>query len=133
MMYRAFDKISIIKPVTSRPANSEKYIICCGKRDRTSHPIEHILFDLNYLILEEWIEDGTDIIEIVPVSLMLSDQNFANFVRKSNEKIGQKQIDGLQRIKEFIGNPTTARSPASRNQAEMFGSLESAGQVSSCT
>ena len=35
---------------------------------------------------------------------MLSDQNFSNFVRKSNEKIGQQQIDGLLRLKEFVRN-----------------------------
>ncbi|CAF1512468.1 unnamed protein product, partial [Rotaria sordida] len=32
-MYRTFNQISIHKPVTSRSANSERYIICKGLRE----------------------------------------------------------------------------------------------------
>ena len=31
IMYRAFEEVVILKPFTSRPANSERYIICKGK------------------------------------------------------------------------------------------------------
>jgi 23S rRNA U2552 (ribose-2'-O)-methylase RlmE/FtsJ len=30
LLYQSFDYIYITKPVTSRPANSEKYLVCCG-------------------------------------------------------------------------------------------------------
>lgn len=30
LLYRSFDYMYITKPVTSRPANSEKYLVCCG-------------------------------------------------------------------------------------------------------
>jgi hypothetical protein len=30
LLYQCFDFIYITKPLTSRPANSEKYLVCCG-------------------------------------------------------------------------------------------------------
>ena len=45
-MYRAFDKVCIHKPNTSRPANSERYIICKGKRPQFE-AIRDYLFKVN--------------------------------------------------------------------------------------
>jgi 23S rRNA U2552 (ribose-2'-O)-methylase RlmE/FtsJ len=42
LLYLHFEKMSIIKPVSSRPANSEKYLVC--KNLQVHHPIELISF-----------------------------------------------------------------------------------------
>ena len=46
LMYRAFDSVCIHKPNTSRPANSERYLICKGKRAE-SDDIRQYMFELN--------------------------------------------------------------------------------------
>jgi 23S rRNA U2552 (ribose-2'-O)-methylase RlmE/FtsJ len=47
ILKESFQKIHIIKPLTSRPANSEKYIVCCGFNMFKGHDfisvIEHTL------------------------------------------------------------------------------------------
>ena len=50
LMYRAFEKVCIHKPNTSRPANSERYIICKWKRPDSSG-IADYLYRGNYFIL----------------------------------------------------------------------------------
>lgn len=37
--FRTFEEIVIVKPFTSRPANSERYILCKGKRTPTLSPL----------------------------------------------------------------------------------------------
>ncbi len=46
LMYRAFEQVCIHKPNTSRPANSERYIICKGKRAEAGDVAKY-MFELN--------------------------------------------------------------------------------------
>lgn len=46
LMYRAFDIVCIHKPNTSRPANSERYLVCKGKREECDD-IRQYMFELN--------------------------------------------------------------------------------------
>ena len=46
LMYRAFDQVCIHKPNTSRPANSERYIICKGKR-HDAKEIKDYMYEIN--------------------------------------------------------------------------------------
>ncbi|KAJ3021239.1 hypothetical protein HKX48_008944 [Thoreauomyces humboldtii] len=44
ILYRYFDKMAIIKPFTSRPANAERYIVCHSlKVERPQNLIDHLL------------------------------------------------------------------------------------------
>lgn len=49
--------------------------------------------------LSDW-----DIREIVPMDVLKADSDFYNYVIQSNENIGQAQILGLVKIKQFVKN-----------------------------
>ena len=46
LMWRSFELVTIHKPVTSRPANSERYIVCKHKKEDTEEVHEY-LFEVN--------------------------------------------------------------------------------------
>ncbi|KAI0211494.1 Cap-specific mRNA (nucleoside-2'-O-)-methyltransferase 1 [Lamellibrachia satsuma] len=104
LMYRAFDQVSIFKPVTSRPANSERYIICKGLRSDAG-PIEQYMFDLN----ERFEKLGSvlsenDLVQVVPLELLHGDDNFFEYILTSNERLGHTQVIGLSKIQAFCKN-----------------------------
>ncbi len=43
LLYIQFEAVSIVKPVQSRPANSERYIVCTGFVGRTPALVEYLL------------------------------------------------------------------------------------------
>ena len=106
LMYRAFEKISIHKPNTSRPANSERYIICKGKR-QDSKPIADYLLEINCRLNEIGFttlggtESEIDINHIVPLEVIMNDNAFFNYIRDSNDTLGEWQIMGLAKIVAF--------------------------------
>ena len=106
LMYRAFERISIHKPNTSRPANSERYIICKGKR-QDSKPIGDYLFEVNCRLNEIGFtalgstKSEIDINHIVPLKVILQDQDFLSYIKNSNDTLGEWQIMGLAKIIAF--------------------------------
>lgn len=46
LMYRAFDQVCIHKPNTSRPANSERYLVCKGLKEGAKS-IRDYMFKIN--------------------------------------------------------------------------------------
>jgi cap1 methyltransferase len=48
LLYRCFRRVALFKPVTSRPANSERYVICQGLRDGTESVANYM-----YVVNEE--------------------------------------------------------------------------------
>lgn len=119
-MYLAFESVAIHKPNTSRPANSERYIICKGKRRNTS-PIYLYLRQVNVrlnefgmTILGEAASD-TDIVEVVPVDILRQDDAFFKYICESNNVLGERQIIGLAKIAAFCKD----RGLFEERQAEM--------------
>ena len=106
LMYRAFERICIHKPNTSRPANSERYIICKGKR-QDSKPIADYLFEVNCRLNEIGFsplggtESLIDVNYIVPQEVILQDHAFFNYINHSNNTFGEWQIMGLAKIVAF--------------------------------
>lgn len=107
LMYRCFEKFTILKPRTSRPANSERYVIFYGKRNNKyvniiRKHLRHIVECLFYNRLHK-IEDE-DIIEIISLESIKSDTGFANFITECNNRIGTKQITSLLKLGIFYYN-----------------------------
>ncbi|XP_050680047.1 cap-specific mRNA (nucleoside-2'-O-)-methyltransferase 1 isoform X1 [Leptidea sinapis] len=100
IMYRCFDQVCIIKPVTSRPANSERYLVCKWKKTGTESA-EHHLYSVNSSL---WNDRDTDITELVPLSVIKEDKGFYNYIYNSNCVIGESQIKHLLKIAEFSKN-----------------------------
>lgn len=97
LMYRSFAKISIHKPITSRPANSERYLICKWKRPDCDH-ITHYLYNINRHLNKMGTGADRDVVSIVPLEIMKEDKGFFDYVVSSNNKIGKQQIIALQKV-----------------------------------
>jgi len=89
-----YDEIYIIKPVTSRPANSEKYIICKNFRMVTNldNIIQNILLNYDNIINHKL----TNLLNIdIP-------NYFLDKIKEINSIIGQSQIEHIQCILNYI-------------------------------
>jgi 23S rRNA U2552 (ribose-2'-O)-methylase RlmE/FtsJ len=94
MLYMLYDKIYIIKPYSSRPANSEKYIVCSGYKGIDKDIVNHIL---------DIIENNTDISTLFKVPLQFKEQLlYYNFncvllqiinIEKTIESINNKHLN----------------------------------------
>lgn len=105
LMHLAFNKICICKPVTSRPANSERYIICKWLREDAGS-IGDYLHEINLDLCDFTRKDPKrDVVEVVPLNVLTDDTAFYEYVRKSNELLGKKQIQGLRKIQTFVQDP----------------------------
>ncbi|KAJ4444703.1 hypothetical protein ANN_06500 [Periplaneta americana] len=114
LMYKSFRKISIHKPNTSRPANSERYIICKWKR-KDCDSIADYMYHINELLWKYGTTTDQDIVEIVPLEIMTSDDNFYNYIIQSNNSLGERQVVNLVKIAAFCRD-TNLTEP---QQAEM--------------
>jgi len=103
LIYKCFDSISIFKPNTSRPANSERYLICKRKRVDTQGMVDY-LSHVNRLLSTR--DDNNDVIELVPLDVLEADTEFVRYLRNSNDVLGKKQIVNLLKIAAFCENPT---------------------------
>lgn len=112
LMFKCFDSISIFKPNSSRPANSERYLICKRKRFDTER-IMNYLSKVNRLLSMR--DENNDVIELVPLDVLEADTEFIRYVRNSNDLLGEKQIVSLLKIAAFCEDPTLIES----KQADM--------------
>lgn len=101
LMYIAFDKISIHKPLTSRPTSAEKYIVCNGLRES----IESIQNYMNYInILEAQYESTSKSIKsIITIDIIKSDKQFCNYIFEINNTTMEYQIKGIEIALMFAG------------------------------
>jgi len=106
LMWRSFELVTIHKPVTSRPANSERYIVCKHKKEDTEEVHEY-LFEVNKKLAPLMTVANTekDIVEIVPMDVIVGDEDFFKFMKESNDKFGEIQALHLQKIRAFAQNP----------------------------
>ena len=108
LMYQCFDHVCIFKPNTSRPANSERYLICKSKKSGTS-TVENHLFLLNCMldaVDKKQTEASDDIIEIIPLDVLKKDSAFFDYMTKSNADMGRRQILFLTKVKAFAEDPS---------------------------
>lgn len=104
LISRCFKKITIIKPNSSRPANSERYLVCKWKKEKTEKVIKH-LTDINNIINELPKNSDNDILEIVNDIHLLEQHEFIEYIKNSNDRIGEVQIRNLRKLETFCYNP----------------------------
>ncbi|KAG9431860.1 cap-specific mRNA (nucleoside-2'-O-)-methyltransferase 1 [Apis mellifera carnica] len=112
LMYRCFDEICIFKPNSSRPANSERYLICKSKRPGTEIVMQY-LNKINHLLLDS--DENNDVIQLVSFDELEKEKQFLQYLRTSNEYLGKKQIIGLCKIAAFCEDNTLVET----KQADM--------------
>ncbi|XP_055629042.1 cap-specific mRNA (nucleoside-2'-O-)-methyltransferase 1 [Toxorhynchites rutilus septentrionalis] len=102
LVYKCFRKICICKPNTSRPANSERYLVCKWKIPGTD-TIQRHLSDINSLLFNKKGK-GDDVLELVPYDVLMGDHAFFQYICDSNNEIGKNQIVGLAKIAHFCAD-----------------------------
>ncbi|KAK1130818.1 hypothetical protein K0M31_018927 [Melipona bicolor] len=103
LMYRCFEEVCIFKPNSSRPANSERYLICKRKRPGT-HDVMQYLKDINQLLLKG--DENNDVLRLVSFDELEKENQFIEYLRTSNIELGKKQIIGLCKIAAFCEDST---------------------------
>ncbi|XP_055912403.1 cap-specific mRNA (nucleoside-2'-O-)-methyltransferase 1 [Eupeodes corollae] len=103
LMYKCFEEISICKPNTSRPANSERYLICKWKKSNTETVRRH----LSSINQDMWDNPNaeTDVRELVSLDVLFRDKEFVEYITESNNRLGHNQIVGLIKIAAYCNNP----------------------------
>ncbi|KAJ3204865.1 FtsJ methyltransferase domain-containing protein 2 [Dinochytrium kinnereticum] len=126
-----FQAITIIKPSTSRPANSERYILCRNLvHARPERTIQHLSVALEKLeaVLESPLSGGVrvsshserpkgfvgveervavglmDLVEVVRKERVDQDEEFVEFLSGSNMKMCLKQTEALKLIEKLSGD-----------------------------
>lgn len=99
LMFKCFEDITIIKPNTSRPANSERYLVCRSKKPNTDTIRRH-LFDVNRA-MHEHSNSEAEVMELVSHDVLTGDKKFFDYIYNSNNRIGENQIIGLVKIAAF--------------------------------
>eukprot|EP01116_Phalansterium_solitarium_P024510 TRINITY_DN9001_c0_g1_i2.p1 TRINITY_DN9001_c0_g1~~TRINITY_DN9001_c0_g1_i2.p1 ORF type:complete len:1009 (+),score=234.28 TRINITY_DN9001_c0_g1_i2:119-3145(+) len=100
LLYRHFERVSIIKPFTSRPANSERYIVCENLLERSPAVVDYLLH-VNELLHQFKNEGGDrDIIRLVRPELINAE--FRDYMRQSNTIIGKDQTEALLTLYKYI-------------------------------
>uniref|UniRef100_A0A182TH86 Cap-specific mRNA (nucleoside-2'-O-)-methyltransferase 1 n=1 Tax=Anopheles melas TaxID=34690 RepID=A0A182TH86_9DIPT len=102
LAYRCFREISICKPNSSRPANSERYLVCKWKLPQTDL-IQRHLEDVNRQMYDNR-NANIDTLELVSEEVLRADATFHRYVCESNNGIGRNQIAALHKIAAFCRN-----------------------------
>ncbi|XP_048830226.1 cap-specific mRNA (nucleoside-2'-O-)-methyltransferase 1-like isoform X1 [Brienomyrus brachyistius] len=104
LLYLCFERVSLFKPITSRPANSERYVVCRGLKPG-SDPVREYLFTIN-LKLNQLRDKELDVNEVVPLDIIKGDTDFFNYMIVSNEKHCAVQIKALAKIHAYVRDST---------------------------
>ncbi|XP_064386721.1 cap-specific mRNA (nucleoside-2'-O-)-methyltransferase 1-like isoform X2 [Halichondria panicea] len=104
LLYRCFHKICIFKPVTSRPANSERYVVGIGLRSNTQSVCEY-MFSVNERLLQLRKEyPGNDVLHVVSPEVLSEKEEFVSYITSFNDSFGMNQILNLRKIQSFVNN-----------------------------
>ena len=108
LMYLAFEKISLHKPITSRPANSERYIYCENLTEFGAEYIKKHLIEVNNKLDSFKVqkkEREFDVMEVIPMDIIRDDEDFFNYIVTHNETLARIQTLYLQKYRVFAKDP----------------------------
>ncbi|KAL7750211.1 Dynamin- GTPase protein [Sorochytrium milnesiophthora] len=107
LLYRHFDDCAIVKPRTSRPANSERYLICRGLKAHKPGRTIAFLKDVNEHLrrLESNPADSTVLRSIVALEVIKQERRFRDYLRRTNSRHASSQLAALKALQDYISNP----------------------------
>jgi cap1 methyltransferase len=97
LLYRCFEHFAIVKPNTSRPANSERFVLCKHLRSDVS-AVKDFLFAVNCRLDQH---SDKFLQQLIPLSVLNQDKRFCSYVRSINTRFGRRQIHFLCKMKAF--------------------------------
>ncbi|KAI9468515.1 MAG: FtsJ-like methyltransferase-domain-containing protein [Benjaminiella poitrasii] len=95
LLYELFEEVCITKPLSSRPANAERYVVCKS------------LIHQQPRQLMEKLAKATDK-GVVQRSVYENDETFVDYIRMRNMKFAMKQMEALEMIGKYIENSEMA-------------------------
>ncbi|KAL4110382.1 hypothetical protein PRIC1_002073 [Phytophthora ramorum] len=105
VLHQCFERFVVVKPITSRPASSERYIVA---RDlRMGNPTAKLVGILEERLVESGSIDSTDAFELrflTNTTAMRKDVDFLQYMTTANEAIARSQVQACRRINEFAAN-----------------------------
>ena len=102
IIYALFDKVHIYKPNTSRPANSEKYVVCKGFKGISDKLLKKL-----HIVVSCWdyIDNTNFIYEIIDYNCIPTD--FINMVIEYNTYFYRQQEKNIEKTLSYIDFFTT--------------------------
>lgn len=98
-MYKCFKQITILKPHSSRPNSSERYLVCKWKKENTDTIRDHLI-ETNRKMFND-VDSDKDVLGFLPLEVIKKDRSFFDYIQKSNEDIAQREISAVQKISEY--------------------------------
>ncbi|KAI9273591.1 FtsJ-like methyltransferase-domain-containing protein [Sporodiniella umbellata] len=98
LLYQLFEEVAITKPFSSRPANSERYIVCRG----LLYPHPTLLIQSLSNIAASMNDEQT---QFIPQTILEDDEEFLDYVKMRNLRLITQQIEALEDFETFIRNP----------------------------
>ncbi|KAK6488700.1 cap-specific mRNA (nucleoside-2'-O-)-methyltransferase 1-like isoform X1 [Huso huso] len=108
LLHCCFERISLFKPVTSRPANSERYVVCRGLKPGID-AVRDYFFTVN-LKLNHLKNTEKDVNLVVPLDILKGDSEFYEYMIHSNESHCAVQIKALAKIHAFVLDTTLSET-----------------------
>ncbi|KAF9569135.1 FtsJ methyltransferase domain-containing protein 2 [Mortierella alpina] len=114
ILSRHFEKICVVKPLTSRPMNSERYVVCRRLLDhKPSRTIEHLkAVNAEYQELEEKNKEAAssneeqakkaDLNHIVDPDILTGDAHFMEYIKRNNMKTAIRQTEALDVFLKYV-------------------------------
>ncbi|XP_072106701.1 cap-specific mRNA (nucleoside-2'-O-)-methyltransferase 1-like, partial [Mobula birostris] len=103
LLFLCFERVSLFKPITSRPANSERYVVCRSLREGTD-AVREYLFAVN-VKLNQLRGSDQDVTSLVPLTVLKAHQPFSQYLCTSNQSHAVLQVKALAKIHAFIRDP----------------------------
>uniref|UniRef100_A0A7S4JDR9 Cap-specific mRNA (nucleoside-2'-O-)-methyltransferase 1 n=1 Tax=Guillardia theta TaxID=55529 RepID=A0A7S4JDR9_GUITH len=104
LMSLHFEQTALVKPLTSRPANSERYLVCKGLLQDSPQLIEFLLHINQFLDDDKLKERGNrQVSRLLPPDSV--PQSWTNYVKEHNVTVGQTQIEYLKETMKFYEDP----------------------------
>ncbi len=103
-----FDRITLFKPITSRPANAEKYLICQGRKKGTE-VYELILEQVSSAFLTD-----ENVISFLPQELPA---DFVNWLKTANDNFIANQQEAVDWIIDFLQKRQPIIPPVDNHKA----------------
>uniref|UniRef100_A0A3Q1LYF0 Cap-specific mRNA (nucleoside-2'-O-)-methyltransferase 1 n=1 Tax=Bos taurus TaxID=9913 RepID=A0A3Q1LYF0_BOVIN len=104
LLYCCFERVCLFKPITSRPANSERYVVCKGLKVGIDE-VRDYLFSVN-IKLNQLRNTDSDVNLVVPLEVIKGDHEFTDYMIRSNEGHCSLQIKALAKIRAFVQDTT---------------------------
>lgn len=103
---QCFNKFSIVKPYTSRPANNERYCIFLDLRETFPEDVINLLSNANdeFQNIEDYKQSEVDIMSLFPIGQI--PKYFAEYLLKSNEELIKAQIEAVDELICYAEDPS---------------------------